>query len=198
MDDIICTICSGQFEPGDTKTCLQAKGCAGVNDASRKRGDSLVVTVGQYIHKKCRSDYINPNYIAKYLRDKNKDVPEQEKVTLRSSESAFSYQNDCIFCGRTITDDKGRKRQSDMYYVRTRVFDKTVLSVCDERGDEWAEKVRRRIQMYPSSDLHAADVIYHQNCNTNFRIGRQLPSRYAGGNTFFSTNVSKVNVVQNI
>ena len=144
MDDI-CTICSGQFEPGDTKTCLQAKGCAGVNDASRKRGDSLVVTVGQYINKKCRSDYINPNYIAQYLWDKNKDVPEQEKVTLRSSESAFSYQKDCIFCARTITDDKERKRQSDVYYVRTIVFDKTILSVCDERGDEWAEKVRRRI-----------------------------------------------------
>ena len=29
-----------------------------------------------------------------------------------------------------------------------------------------------------SSDLHAADVVYHRSCGVNFRTGRQIPTQY--------------------
>ena len=41
------------------------------------------------------------------------------------------------------------------------------------RSDDWSTDVHARI--LSAIDLHAADALYHQKCNVNFRTGRQTP-----------------------
>ena len=46
--------------------------------------------------------------------------------------------------------------------------------LCSQRGpgDKWNETVKGRIES--AQDLHAADAVYHQQCNINFRTGRNI------------------------
>ncbi|KAH3738417.1 hypothetical protein DPMN_045050 [Dreissena polymorpha] len=48
------------------------------------------------------------------------------------------------------------------------------MDVCESRKDEWGYQVLARLEF--AQDLHAADAMYHQTCNVNFRTARQLPS----------------------
>ena len=67
-----------------------------------------------------------------------------------------------------------RKRKiSDVVPVKTVETRDTILDVCKERGDDWANAVQARIlHVY---DLHAADAVYHRACSTNFRTKKQIP-----------------------
>ena len=51
---------------------------------------------------------------------------------------------------------------------------KTILEVCEIRKDEWAVGVKGRIE-YFCKDLHAADSLYHQSCDVNFRTNKGIP-----------------------
>ncbi|VDI53449.1 Hypothetical predicted protein [Mytilus galloprovincialis] len=57
-------------------------------------------------------------------------------------------------------------------------FQSSVESSCRERNDKWGEEVLSRIQM-AHSDLHAADAVYHAQCNSNFRTSKQMPQTIA-------------------
>ena len=43
---------------------------------------------------------------------------------------------------------------------------------CESRGDDWAKKVKLRLVV--AGDLPANDVLYHHQCSTNFRIGKNI------------------------
>ena len=48
-------------------------------------------------------------------------------------------------------------------------YKNALLKVCDERKDEWSDQVRVRLNdSRASSDLHAADARYHDDCRKNF------------------------------
>ncbi|KAK6171855.1 hypothetical protein SNE40_018279 [Patella caerulea] len=61
--------------------------------------------------------------------------------------------------------------------VKTDTFVKSLKQCCNERNDEWASDVRGRIE-YCSGDLHAADSVYHNSCDSNFRLGGGLPAQF--------------------
>ncbi|VDH88747.1 Hypothetical predicted protein [Mytilus galloprovincialis] len=65
-----------------------------------------------------------------------------------------------------------------LFVVRTLEFQSSVESSCRERNDKWGEEVLSRIQM-AHSDLHAADAVYHAQCNSNFRTSKQMPQTIA-------------------
>ncbi len=48
-----------------------------------------------------------------------------------------------------------------------------ILNVCDLRNDEWASRVKIRIQG-AVSDLHAADARYHEDCKSSFMAPRSV------------------------
>lgn len=69
----------------------------------------------------------------------------------------------------------GRKRKSsDVITVRTVETRDTILAVCKERGDDWANVVQARLLHV--HNLHAADAVYHRVCSTNFRTMKQIPA----------------------
>ena len=71
----------------------------------------------------------------------------------------------------------GNKRKSfDVVTVRTIELKNTILAVCQERNDAWANNVQARI--LSAHDLHAADAIYHKICDVNFRTMKQIPTAY--------------------
>jgi len=100
---------------------------------------------------------------------------EPTKSVLRSQEKKFEYGTNCIFCG---TGDKfdGRKKEHTLIPVRSLEFKKQVFHASTSWPDEWRLKVRSRVEFV--SDLPAADAVYHQVCNVNFRTGKQLPKKF--------------------
>ncbi|CAG2220527.1 unnamed protein product [Mytilus edulis] len=115
--------------------------------------------------KVSKKTYTNPNDIKKYkkeklvLREINTNTPK-----LRSK-SHFDFKHHCLFCGNEATDSK--KKDKNVFQVRTDDFDSRIQDACDLRNDDWAAEVRGRLESV--SDLHAADAVYHQACSANFR-----------------------------
>ena len=60
---------------------------------------------------------------------------------------------------------------------KNREFDKKVLDVCDKRNDALAISVKGRIRF--TTDLHAADAVYHTACDSSFKTGKNLPKKYS-------------------
>ena len=65
--------------------------------------------------------------------------------------------------------------------MKTDIFAKTILQCVDNRCDEWAIKVKGRIEYYSGGDLHVADCVYHQVCSSHFRCGREVHLQFRTG-----------------
>ncbi|XP_053373150.1 uncharacterized protein LOC123533634 [Mercenaria mercenaria] len=163
-----CPICKGQLEDGQPVVCLRQKGSDGINNASIARGTNIFTCIGQYVHVHCRRDYI---HIRNSLT--NSDI-NNNHVTSRSlrSEDSFDFKTKCLFCTKNAKVC-ANKRGYDVFPVRSFEFQKTVHKLCNERKDEWAVNVLSRLSL--AIDLPAAEAVYHQTCNVNFRTGRQIP-----------------------
>ena len=85
------------------------------------------------------------------------------------------FYRELLFCGTKIYLVT-KHDSEEVYPVRTFNFQRTILSACDARADEWADTVRGRINF--SRDLPAADAIYHKQCSSNFQTHRQIPYKY--------------------
>ncbi len=123
------------------------------------------------MHPECRRNYCNPQQIARAVK-LGVQQTDTERRTLRSTEMQFNFSTDCFFCGNPAIF--GRKRNCDVVLVETVEVRDTILAVCHERGDTWADNVRARILHV--HDLHAADAVYHQVCSVNFRTKKQTPA----------------------
>ena len=62
--ETICSICGEIINDGDDKAKLTQKGCVGIQNASKLRGDSLTVVPGQTIQTECKRAYSNKYVIA--------------------------------------------------------------------------------------------------------------------------------------
>ena len=66
------------------------------------------------------------------------------------------------------------REKCQMLFQSGQLKQETVLAVCQERGDDWANAVQARI--FNVHDLHAADAVYHRVCSANFRTMKQIPA----------------------
>jgi hypothetical protein len=71
------------------------------------------------------------------------------------------------------------KRSLDVYPVRSFDFQEAIQLKCSERNDLWGNVVLNRLSS--ALDLPAADAIYHQTCNVNFRTGKHIPKMFMDG-----------------
>ena len=94
-----------------------------------------------------------------------------------SKTSGFQMKGFCFLCCQRINlDISRRKKGHEISFVKTDTFDKSIREVCNQRNDEWALDVLGRISCV--SDLHAADVCYHRQCNINLRTNLGIPSNF--------------------
>ena len=91
-----CAIC----EVVDDGEFIQPKviGINTINKASNERGDKLTLKVGDYVHKKCRKEYIHKWYIKTSISSKNEDTRRT-----RSTCPTFNFKENCLFCSSKIT-----------------------------------------------------------------------------------------------
>ena len=143
----------------------------GINAASVKRKDNLVVGVGAKVHISCRQRYINEKDIKSHDAKKS-GVSAQPKRTTRKSSGGFNSATDCIFCGCRVMIEKG-----NFSWVRTDKFVDMILEICESRSDNWGLTVKGRIEYY-LKDLHAADGLYHHYSSGNFRSFRDVPLEF--------------------
>ncbi len=111
--------------------------------------------------------------------------PVSPKRTRRSISNAFSFQDNCIFCGddcRLEKDNKHPWRWRPAYLFREtegkgvrKTMKLTLLDICKKRNDKWATQVAQRVES-AISDLHAADARYHVYCRCSFTSTRSLQS----------------------
>ena len=81
---------------------LTQKGSAGINEASSKRNDDVLVIPGEKVHQDCRRDYCKLQNINKALvqtiDSQNNTESEAKKIILRSAEEIFQFKTHCLFC----------------------------------------------------------------------------------------------------
>ena len=168
-----CCLCNEWCADNQLTVLLRKKGSDSINYASVERGKSLVTQAGDRVHVSCRLDYIKPRNIA---RDKSSQQQEPVMRSLRSKQ-IFNFQVHCLFCGH-FADVENRKRlASDLetFPVRSGDFQQKIIDAGKIRNDNWSKAVLGRIASV--NDLHAADAIYHKQCNTNFRNNKNIPSQ---------------------
>ena len=177
---IACVICKqpAQVDGPSPPATLGEKGSVSINKASESRGDTIHSRPGQMVHQDCRRKYCNPDQIAKTVKLQEQGHGSAIRTpALRSAERQFTWSTDCFFCGQPAKMGDKRKGYAANAIVKTaktiEVRD-TILAVCHERGDAWADAVQARILHV--HDLHAADAVYHQVCSVNFRTKKQVPA----------------------
>ena len=140
-------------------------------------------------HENCISTYTSDIHIARFLNKirKNDSTSETIPKRIRRSEtSAFLWKEQCLFCGEICNlekDPKNPNRWREAYLCRTsdrrnkQIYKDTLLQICDERNDKWAEEVRTRLSdVRASHDLHAADARYHNDCRKLFTNAKNIKS----------------------
>ena len=162
-----CPLCERDLDCEET-VVIREKGAEGINRASIERGVGVRVKAGTSVHKTCRVNHTNKKDL---VNASKKDVSAQSvKRSARVSLGPYDSKMHCFFCG---TDAK-RNSEERICYVKTDAFVQTILVHCKTRGDEWAVAVQGRNEHF-GGDLHAADCVYHQSCNVNFRTMRDIP-----------------------
>lgn len=164
-----CCICDKPISEGEETVTLRSKGSEGVNRASIERGSDLRTVAGDEVHVECRRIFCKPDSIA---HDKASTSETLETGPGLRSAKKFNFQEHCLYCGQPAQIDKKRK-ETDVFQVRIGDYQKTLKEICHSRNDEWSKAVLGRLAYI--IDLHSADAIYHQQCSSNFRTGKNIP-----------------------
>jgi len=155
---------------------LTSKGCIAINKASAARNTKIETIPGQKVHQNCRKDYCRQSSIDSHNRKRIRSPStETVKPALRSQQNRFEYSRNCLFCG-TGDSFNGRKKEYILTAVRSLEFKEQILQASLSCPDAWRLQVRSRLEFV--ADLPAADAVYHQACNVNFRTGKQIPKRF--------------------
>ena len=168
-----CCICNEHICDAEQTVVLQQKGSDGVNRASAERGIDLRTIPGERVHVDCRRRHCKADNIARDIA--SQEPPVENRRDLRSLQKTFNFQEHCMFCGQPAKNTEGKRRGFDVFPVRTKDFQDTVIKICHSRNDKWSETVLGRLACV--NDLHAADAVYHHQCSCNFRTGRNIPCK---------------------
>lgn len=112
------------------------------------------------LHEKCRK---------KYFKESS-----QISQSINEVPTEFSFDTHCLFCGYKVSICSGRTSTSKVFHtVKTPNFLDTLHRVITERNDFWGTEVSIRIR--DESDLVSVKVVYHHQCNVNFKTNKKNP-----------------------
>jgi hypothetical protein len=163
-----CVFCNKELNNGQPTVKIRDKGCDTINEISSSLNNNLRVVAGQIVHTDCRRDFCRHKELRR--TDHSNAYFSEEYRHLRSK-GGFDFQKHCFFCGKSAKL-QGNKRGFEVYPVRTFDFQNKVREISGKRNDVWANQVLARLEY--SQDLPAAEAMYHQTCNVNFRTGKQV------------------------
>jgi hypothetical protein len=170
-----CIFCGEQLE---TDTVVVEKGLKTIIETSLRLNDGLSEKLKDQqkitVHKKCRLNYIRPTTVLATIRKSeipSINLPSTSSlppVALRSTEEPFDFKSDCFLCGKNAKIDtkSPSDRRKPIHLVTTIEIRENILKRCDEREDEWGERVKTRLLSV--SDLVAPEARYHKYCYRDF------------------------------
>ena len=187
-----CKICSLKIIPSGTNSYVlwTEKNVNGTNNAKRRRGGIWTISTGECAHIACRARYVNSKTIEQDLKRKNSNFDEGQSSPkeLRSS-SSFEFKNCCLYCCQANTEREFRDSKAFQVMPKNREFDKKVLEVCDKKNDALAISVKERIRF--TTDLHAADAVYHTPCDSSFKTSKNLLKKYSENENLASSGLGR-------
>lgn len=173
--DTLCVVCCKQFSTDPSNKAVKViDGRDRLMQCSFQRGDHdlthylLAKPDNVYVHEGCRRDY-------QYIRAQQSKRPADTDATsessgrakfLRSSTDSFDWKTTCFLCGKPAVRDKKHPDRCDVHEAKSDEITRSMLSLCDDRNDDWAFEVKGRL--LTCGDLHAADAVYHARCRRKF------------------------------
>ena len=104
----------------------------------------MTLSTGQQVHQECCRKYCNSQQIARIIKlgkQRHGTAVDTARHQLRSAKKTSNFRTDYFFCGTPVT--LGRKRKSfNVFHVKTVELRDTILALCHERGDTWADAVQ--------------------------------------------------------
>ena len=135
----VCVIC--KISDGGDLIQLRQLGIDTINKVERKV--NIYVKIGDYVHKKCRKDYIHKWYIESAASGNNNPLLRHT----RSSSTSFDFQKNCFLCAFPVTARKKQNKATSCVESRYCEIDKKILAEVSNRGyDDWASAVYGRIE----------------------------------------------------
>ena len=156
--------------------------------SSKQRNDDLHISLSEQLdanaelqipcHRTCVSTYTSKTHINRHNKRTSTSSLQSEPPTTkrrRSDIDPFDFKKHCLFCGticcKPNIKNPSRWRKVSQVITADRCGQKTfkdlILEVCDKRQDIWSDEVRVRVHG-ATTDLHAADAQYHQDCRKQF------------------------------
>ena len=170
----MCPICNECCSNGNDSVKVCKRGAESINEASKRRKNTLVVTLGTRVHVKCRKEYTKRPGACASSEDTEKEIR-----TTRSSSDGFNFRLNCFLCGCTVTERERKTKLVCNVSCKNREVDKAITDAIKTRqNDLWATEVNGRLAFV--NDLRAFDAIYHIQCNSNFRTGKSNPKKIVG------------------
>lgn len=170
-----CPICFKLIKSNTDTRDLNQNTLSTLQFASDRRGDNKQFYIGQVVEIECYRNYTRGSSIVSVENKRSLDGNDSSPKKLRSTYDIFDYKKCCYYCGHEITSRvRYAKQYSNSSIIEVR---KLLLKIADDRKDNWATLVTGRLQAI--ADLPAADGIYHHVCDSSYRTGRNIPSKYA-------------------
>ena len=160
----VCPFCNKNISNNEDVQKLKSKG------ATTLVNEGFSVHVGQLVHQNCRRIYSRNKHRLPKLDDQQ--VPQSSSRSLRNHEDELDFNRMCFLCGTTLD-------RNDKEALLLLTFDAQfrIKEISQTRNDEWGNIVNNRISHV--IDLPAANAMYHQPCNVNFRTSRNIPLKYS-------------------
>lgn len=175
-----CFICAKLLTESEVVTV--ERGMKTLINASIERADEFSEYLKNQksvtIHENCRKNYTRKSSIAaanKRQREEQEDstsTVSPPRTRLRSSESAFCFKKQCLFCRQELNEEYEKRKSSDfrrrISQVSTLQFKDSILEVARTRtrDDTTAEAVLALLEF--EYDLVAAEAKYHHDCYASF------------------------------
>ena len=129
-------------------------------------------------HKDCISSYTSKHHLKRLAAESIIDHsnPSIQPKKLRSQTKEFNFKEQCMFCEEVCKMEDSRHpypKKNPVAKVsnnctQNHSFKDTVLQICEDRNDDWSNKVKFRI-LSLVSDLNAASAQYHKLCYLKFK-----------------------------
>ena len=88
-------------------------------------------------------------------------------TTTRSRFQSFDWTTQCMFCETQCTTDERHPDRQHWRKVQVLSMRENLLSICDSRSDDCAQRLKRRL--LTCTDLVAAEARYHCDCRMGFK-----------------------------
>ena len=175
INEAFCPICNKAITLNDDINILTETGVETiVHSCSLRNVQPVAAFVGGKVHSVCRCDFTNSKAIAKKRRSVETEQDESHRKSYRRGHTSIPRKTKCLYCNLDIEASSTSQKSHSVEFDK---FITEILNCCSKRKDYWSHHVKSTIEYY-QRDLFAFDVDYHDQCDINFRTGKNIPLKF--------------------